>query len=130
MTDKKKLFDLSGKVALVTGASRGIGESIAQLLAAYGAHVIVSSRKQESCEKVVQAIKDAGGSASALACHVGEMSQIESAFETIKNEHGKLDILVNNAGILAPAPRKLSPTTTLIWFFKQISFPTSSSRIF
>ena len=97
MTDKKNLFDLSGKVALVTGASRGIGESIAQLLAAYGAHVIVSSRKQESCEKVVQAIKDAGGTASALACHVGEMSQIESAFETIKNEHGKLDILVNNA---------------------------------
>jgi NAD(P)-dependent dehydrogenase (short-subunit alcohol dehydrogenase family) len=91
------LFDLSGKIALVTGASRGIGESIAKTLAAYGAHVIVSSRKQEACEAVVAAIRDAGGSAEALACHIGEMAQIEALFGAIDQRHGRLDILVNNA---------------------------------
>ena len=94
---KTELFDLTGKVALVTGASRGIGESIARLLATYGAHVIVSSRKIDGCEAVAQSIRDAGGKATALACHVGEMAQIESTFETIKSDFGQLDILVNNA---------------------------------
>ncbi|NEX60483.1 SDR family oxidoreductase [Noviherbaspirillum galbum] len=92
-----KLFDLTGKVALVTGASRGIGESIAKTLAAYGAHVIVSSRKLDACEAVVAAIRDAGGSAEAMACHIGEMAQIEATFQEIEARHGKLDILVNNA---------------------------------
>lgn len=91
------LFDLTGKVALVTGASRGIGESIAHLLAQYGAHVIVSSRKQESCETVAAAIRDKGGNASALACHVGDMDQINAVFAEITKTHGRLDILVNNA---------------------------------
>ncbi len=91
------LFNLTGKVALVTGASRGIGESIAKLLAQHGAHVIISSRKLEGCEKVVNEIKEAGFSAQAMPCHIGDMDQIISVFEQIKNEHGKLDILVNNA---------------------------------
>ncbi|HJV83355.1 SDR family oxidoreductase [Noviherbaspirillum sp.] len=91
------LFDLSGKIALVTGASRGIGESIAKTFAAYGAHVIVSSRKAEACETVVAAIREAGGSAEAIACHIGEMAQIEAMFAAIEKKHGRLDILVNNA---------------------------------
>ena len=91
------LFDLTGKVALVTGASRGIGESIAKTLAAYGAHVIVSSRKAESCEQVVAAIRADGSSAEAMACHIGEMAQIEATFAAIAEKHGRLDILVNNA---------------------------------
>ncbi|MEW9898147.1 SDR family oxidoreductase [Chitinivorax sp. PXF-14] len=90
-------FDLSGKIALVTGASRGIGESTAKLLAAHGAHVIVSSRKIEACLDVVEAIKAAGGSAEAMACHIGEMEQIEAIFKSIEDKHGRLDILVNNA---------------------------------
>lgn len=94
---EKNLFDLSGKVALVTGASRGIGESIARLLAAYGAEVIVSSRKIDGCEAVAASIRENGGKAQALACHVGEMAQIEQTFADIKQTYGRLDILVNNA---------------------------------
>ena len=93
----KDLFDLTGKVALVTGASRGIGEAIARLLAAYGAEVIVSSRKIDACQAVADSIVADGGKATAYACHVGEMSQIEAIFDYIKNEFGRIDILVNNA---------------------------------
>ena len=91
------LFDLTSKVALVTGASRGIGESIAKLLAQSGAHVIVSSRKIDGCQRVVNDIIENGGSAQAIACHIGDMAQIESLFNAIEKEHGKLDVLVNNA---------------------------------
>ena len=93
----QELFNISGRVALVTGASRGIGESIAKLLASAGAHVIVSSRKIDGCQRVADEIKEVGGSAEALACHIGEMEQIEACFKTIEEQHGKLDILVNNA---------------------------------
>ena len=91
------LFDLTGKIALVTGASRGIGEAIAVLLAEQGAHVIVSSRKLDGCQQVADQITANGGSAEALACHVGSMEQIEEAFAVIKSKYGRLDILVNNA---------------------------------
>ena len=90
-------FDLTGKVALVTGASRGIGEAAARTLAAHGAHVIVSSRRAEACESVAAAIRDDGGRATALACHIGEMEQIRAAFAAIEKQHGRLDVLVNNA---------------------------------
>jgi NAD(P)-dependent dehydrogenase (short-subunit alcohol dehydrogenase family) len=90
-------FDLSGKIALVTGASRGIGEGIARLLAAQGAHVIVSSRKLDACEGVAASIRDAGGKAEAYACHIGEMAQIDKLFADLEAKHGRLDILVNNA---------------------------------
>lgn len=95
--DFKKPFDLSGKVALVTGSSRGIGASIARLLAAQGAQVIVSSRKQEACEAIVAQIQGEGGKAEAIACHIGEMESIAALFSKIRERHGRLDILVNNA---------------------------------
>lgn len=93
----QNLFDLTGKVALVTGASRGIGEAVAKVLAVSGAHVIVSSRKAEACEAVATRIREAGGSAEARACHIGEMAQIDQLFADIEVAHGRLDILVNNA---------------------------------
>ena len=92
-----KMFDLNGKIALVTGASRGIGEAIASLLAEQGAHVIVSSRKQDDCQVVVDRLRAAGLSAEALACHVGNMEDIANAFAHVGAAHGRLDILVNNA---------------------------------
>ncbi|OZG74557.1 short-chain dehydrogenase [Hahella sp. CCB-MM4] len=94
---ENNLFDLTGQIALVTGASRGIGESIARTLAAYGAHVIVSSRKLDGCEAVAQSIREAGGKAEAMACHIGEMEQIAALFSHIRETHGRLDILINNA---------------------------------
>ncbi|MCW8128340.1 SDR family oxidoreductase [Microbulbifer halophilus] len=92
-----KLFDLTGKIALVTGASRGIGEAIAKLLGEQGAHVLVSSRKIEGCQAVADAIVDAGGKAEALPCHIGNTEEIERVFGDIRQKYGRLDILVNNA---------------------------------
>ena len=94
---KTTLFDLDGKIAFVSGASRGIGEAMAKLLAQQGAHVIVSSRKIEGCQAVADAITAAGGKATAVACHIGELEQIQAVFAQIRDQFGRLDILVNNA---------------------------------
>ena len=90
-------FSLKDKVALITGASRGIGESIAETLAANGAHCILASRKIEALEGVVDKIKANGGSAEAIACNMGYLEQINALMDSVKEKHGKLDILVNNA---------------------------------
>ena len=95
MTDS--LFDLTGKITLVSGASRGIGAAIAKLLARYGAHVIVSSRKQDECAAVAAAIVAAGDKAEAFACHIGRMEDIGALFAHIRATHARLDICVNNA---------------------------------
>jgi NAD(P)-dependent dehydrogenase (short-subunit alcohol dehydrogenase family) len=92
-----RLFDLADKVALVTGASRGIGEEIARVLASHGAHVIVSSRKLDGCQAVADSIIESGGRASAFPCHVGSMDDVAAMFTHIRETHGRLDILVNNA---------------------------------
>ncbi|KPX16676.1 Oxidoreductase, short-chain dehydrogenase/reductase family [Pseudomonas amygdali pv. dendropanacis] len=94
---RTQLFDLDGKVAFVSGASRGIGEATARLLAQQGAHVVVSSRKLDGCQAVADAIISEGGKATAIACHIGEMEQITSVFAQIREQFGRLDILVNNA---------------------------------
>ena len=90
-------FDLTGRIALVTGGSRGIGRAIALLLARHGATLVVTSRKLEGCEAVAAEIRAAGGNATALACHIGEPAQITAVMQDIDTRHGRLDILVNNA---------------------------------
>jgi NAD(P)-dependent dehydrogenase (short-subunit alcohol dehydrogenase family) len=90
-------FDLSGQVAIVSGASRGIGESIAHALAANGAHVICASRKLEGCQAVADSIRAAGGSAEAQACHIGDPDAIQALFKDVASKHERLDILINNA---------------------------------
>lgn len=94
-------FDLSGKVALITGSTMGIGEGTARVLAQAGAHVVISSRKQDDCERVAQSLRDEGFSAEGRACHIGRMEDIASMAAHLRERHGGLDILVNNA-VLSP----------------------------
>ena len=89
-------FDLTGKVALVAGASRGIGEAIAHGLAETGAHVVCTSRKAEACAKVAEDIITKGGSASFDALHLGELADHDRVLASIEEKHGRLDILINN----------------------------------
>jgi NAD(P)-dependent dehydrogenase (short-subunit alcohol dehydrogenase family) len=90
-------FSLKGRIALITGASRGIGEAIAQTLAANGAQCILVSRKLEGLQAVAEKIRQDGGKADPIACHMGDLGQIEKLFAEINEKYGKLDILVNNA---------------------------------
>ena len=90
-------FSLEGKVAIVTGASRGIGESIARTFAENGAKVVLASRKQESLDAVAASIKESGGEALPIACHTGHMDMIDALFEKVMDAYGRVDVLVNNA---------------------------------
>ncbi len=90
-------FSLTDKIALITGASRGIGESIAKTLAAQGAKCILVSRKPEALDRVAGEINQAGGQAETMACHAGYLDQVQALFDNVREKHGKLDILINNA---------------------------------
>ena len=92
-----KAFNLSGKVAIVTGSSRGIGRSIAEHLAAAGARVVISSRKAPACEEVVAAIRKEGGEAIAIPAHIGDKAQLEALVAQTIKHWGRIDILVCNA---------------------------------
>ncbi len=93
----RQLFDLSGKVAIVTGASRGIGEAIARGLAAFGATVVVSSRKQEAVDAVAESIRSDGHQAFAVPAHMGDLAAIRNLVVKTQEQFGGIDILVNNA---------------------------------
>ncbi len=95
MTDN--LFDLSGRVALVTGSTQGLGKATARVFAEHGAHVIVSSRKLDRCEEVAAGFRDDGLSAEAFACNIGHEEAIDTIYDHLAETHGRLDILVNNA---------------------------------
>ena len=96
-------FDLTGKVALITGSSRGIGKAIAEAYARQGAKVIITSRKLDACEAVAAQINeenyDAPGEAMAIACNVSDVGQLTSLVDRVKEEWGRIDILVCNAAV-------------------------------
>jgi NAD(P)-dependent dehydrogenase (short-subunit alcohol dehydrogenase family) len=94
-----ELFDLTGKVAIVTGGSKGIGRAIAERMAEAGAKIVVSSRKLDKCEEVAEAIRAAGGDATAIACNVSHMDQLENLVAQTMKTYGRIDILVGNAAV-------------------------------
>jgi NAD(P)-dependent dehydrogenase (short-subunit alcohol dehydrogenase family) len=108
MQTPKELFDLRGKVAVITGGSRGIGRAIAEGLASAGADVVVASRKIESCEAAAAEIAGATGCrAVPVACHVGQWEDCDKLVDAVYREFGRCDILVNNAG-MSPAYKDLA----------------------
>ena len=96
--------DLKNKVAIITGARRGMGKAHALKLAEHGVKVVVSDVSQDDCEKVVEEIKEKGGEAMAIKCDISKKKEVEEMVEKTIDKFGKLDILVNNAGILAFTP--------------------------
>ena len=96
-----KQFDLTDKVAIITGSSKGIGKSIAKGLAIHGAKVVISSRKQEAVDEVVEAFENEGLAAIGIACHVGDPDQRKSLIEKTNAPYAGVAILVNNA---SPTP--------------------------
>ncbi|MDE0578289.1 MAG: SDR family oxidoreductase, partial [bacterium] len=99
MTDK---FDLTGRVAIVTGASRGIGHALALGLAEAGAKVVAASRTLDACQALADQITAAGGEAMAAQLDVGQLDQHQPLLEATIERFGRLDVLVNNAGVLRP----------------------------
>ena len=96
-----EIFDLTGRVALVTGSSMGLGRATAQVLAEHGARVVISSRKQDACDAVAAEFRELGLSAEGKACNIGHDDDIDAMFAHLRQKHGRLDILVNNA-VLSP----------------------------
>jgi NAD(P)-dependent dehydrogenase (short-subunit alcohol dehydrogenase family) len=91
------IFRLDGKVAVITGGSRGIGRSIAEEFARRGAKVVITARKPEELEETAKAIRDEGGEATAIAAHAAKEESINDLVEKVVEQHGRIDILVNNA---------------------------------
>jgi len=99
-----KMFDFTGKVALITGGSRGLGYQMVKALAERGADVIIASRKLENCEEVAAQMRALGRRALPIECHVGKWDDIDRMVETVYAEFGRVDILINNAGLSPLAP--------------------------
>ncbi len=106
-------FDLTGKVALVTGGSRGLGLQMVRAFAEAGADVVVTSRKADNCEVAAKEVRSVGRRALAIGCHVGYWDQIDALVEAAYGEFGKVDILVNNAGMSPLAPSLIDTTEEL-----------------
>ncbi|WP_323146591.1 glucose 1-dehydrogenase [Pseudomonas marginalis] len=93
------LFDLHGKVAVITGSSRGLGFASAKGMAEHGAKVVISGRKADACEKAAQSIRDAGGEAIAVPCNIGRKDELQNLVDTTLAAWGRIDIVMANAAI-------------------------------
>lgn len=119
MTD---YFDLSGKTALVTGGSRGLGRHMALAFAEYGANVVITSRKIEACEQTAREVEALGRKALPYACHVGHWDEIEPMVDAAYAEFGAIDILVNNAGMSPLAPSSVDTSEELFDKIVSVNF--------
>ena len=111
MTDP--LFSVAGRVVLVTGGSRGLGRAMCLGLAERGARVVIASRKIDACEQLAAQIRDNGGEAAALACHVGDWASLDQVVSAAADRWGRLDGLINNAGMSPLAPSLLDTSEAL-----------------
>jgi gluconate 5-dehydrogenase len=118
VTSPTGLFDLTGKVAIVTGSTKGIGRAMAEGLAGAGASVVVSSRKQDLCEQVAKEIANTTGSETVgLACHVGNWDAIPDFVTKVVEHFGTIDVLVNNAGI---NPARIGPADMTLDYWRKL----------
>jgi NAD(P)-dependent dehydrogenase (short-subunit alcohol dehydrogenase family) len=103
-------FDLTDRVAVVTGGTRGLGLAMARGFAQAGAQVVIVSRKAEACDEVVAALRAEGAKATSCACHVGHWDRLEELVDEVYGDVGRIDVLVNNAG-MSPQYEKLTDVT-------------------
>jgi gluconate 5-dehydrogenase len=115
----KDLFDLKGKVSIVTGGGRGIGKFIATGLAEAGSNVVIASRKLENCEREVQELEKLGVKALAVKCDMAKKDDIDNLVKTTMDKFGTIDILVNNAGLTWGAPTLDFPLDKGVWILSQ-----------
>jgi len=114
MTAPNDLFDLTGKVALITGGSRGLGRAMTLAFAAAGADVVIVSRKGDACDAVAAEVAALGRRALPYACHVGQWEQLDGLVEAAYRRFGKVDVLVNNAG-MSPLYPSLVEVSEALW---------------
>lgn len=113
--ETSSLFDLTGKVAVVTGSTKGIGRAMAEGLSRAGASVVVSSRDQTRCDEAAAEIRAATGrEVEGIACHVGDWDAVPDAVSRMHERFGRIDVLVNNAGI-SPAPDPVATISRDLW---------------
>ena len=108
------LFDFTDKVVMITGGSRGLGLTMARAFAERGAHLIIASRKLDSCELAATAIRALGRRALAVACHVGRWQDIDALVESSYREFGRIDVLINNAGMSPVVSSSLETAEDLV----------------
>ena len=122
------LFDLKGKVAIITGSSRGIGRAIAERMAQHGAKVVISSRKKEACDEVTQAIQAKYGPDSAItvAANISSKEDLQNLVDQTMAHWGRVDVLVCNAASNPYyGPRRASPMPNSAKFWTTTSLPTT-----
>lgn len=107
------LFDVSGKVVMITGGSRGLGKAMVMEFAQRGAKLVIASRKLDECQKVAAEVVAQGGEALALSCHVGQWDSLSDVIDQVVDHFGRLDVLVNNAGMSPVAPSLLETSELL-----------------